>query len=67
MDKNDVDVARSLGSIEGKLDTVLEKLVDQEHRIRKLESKGAWLAGAAAAAGAIGGVLWNIFFTPRSH
>jgi hypothetical protein len=62
MDHNDVEVARSLGSIEGKLDRVLENLLDQETRIRRLESKSAWMAGAAAAVGALGGVVWNIFF-----
>lgn len=65
MDHNDVEVAQQLGRIESKLDTALERGADQELRIRSLETKGAWLAGGAAAVGAVGGVLWNIFFSPK--
>jgi hypothetical protein len=66
MDNNDVDVARALGRIEGKLDDLLDSREDQETRIRALESKSAWMAGAAAGLGAVGGILWNIF-SPKGH
>jgi len=61
-----VDVARALGRIEGKLDDLLDSREDQEKRIRALESKSAWMAGAAAAVGAVAGILWNIL-TPKGH
>lgn len=66
MDTNDVNVARALGRIEGKLDDVLESREDQEKRIRALEGKSAWMAGAAAAVGAVAGILWNVL-TPKGH
>jgi len=62
MDRFNTDISRALGNIESKLDQLLADNVDQELRLRRLESKSAWMAGAAAAVGAVGGILWNIFF-----
>ncbi len=65
-DNNDLSVANALGRIEGKLDTALIRLDDQEARLRRLESRAAWFAGAAAVLGAVGGFLFNLIY-PKGH
>jgi hypothetical protein len=62
MDRNDLDVAQQLGRIESKLDTVLERIDDHEERLRKVELRSAWAAGAAAVLGAAGGFCANLLF-----
>lgn len=65
-DNNDLTVAGSLGRIEGKMDIVLNRLSDHEERLRKIESRASWFAGAAAVLGAVGGFLFNLIY-PKGH
>jgi len=62
MDRNDLEVAQQLGRIEAKLDTVLLRGDDHEARLRRVELRSAWAAGAAAVLGAAGGFVANILF-----
>jgi hypothetical protein len=66
-DRNDVDVARTLGRIESKLDRLCDQSEDQEARIRVIERRSAWLAGAAAVVGAVGGAVWSALFGTKGH
>jgi hypothetical protein len=70
MDRFNADISRALGNIESKLDQLLTDNVDQEQRLRRLESRGAWMSGAAAAVGALIGIVWNIIthdHTPKGN
>lgn len=66
MDRNDLDVANALGRIESKVDTLLERDLDKEVRLRALETRGAWIAGAGAVLGAVGGFLSSVLFGKHS-
>lgn len=51
------EIQRSLGRVEGKLDSVIEKLDPIDRRLSKVEAKQHWFAGAGAAIGALIGLL----------
>lgn len=46
------DIHRSLGRVEGKLDTLLDAMTPLEKRVRSLERSRAWVMGCAAVIGA---------------
>ena len=47
-----VDIHRSLGRVEGKLDALLDAMTPLEKRVGSLERSRAWVMGGAAAIGA---------------
>ena len=58
------EMQRSIGRIEGKLDTFLEQMkaqddrtMKQEVRLRKVENRQHWYSGIGAAIGALLGAL----------
>lgn len=64
----DTDIRRSLGRIEGQLQSILTNQTAQTKAIASLEDRAsslergrAWLTGAAAAIGAIASLLFHTF------
>jgi hypothetical protein len=51
--QNDIDVAKSLGNIESKLDSILEILPDHETRLRSAERKITCATGIGSCITAI--------------
>lgn len=56
------DVSRSIGSIESKVDILLERTALLEERTRSLESTKNWLRGVAAALVVAWGVILKLLF-----
>lgn len=67
--ENDLNVQRTLGRLEGKLDTALNFGYDHDARLKSLEGSRAKLSGAMLVLGALGSVLWNLITTGswRAH